>query len=405
MRILLVGSGAREHALLYSMKKDYPTYEYYALPGNPGMEIPSISLQEAMEKNWDLVLIGPEEPLVKGMADVFREKGIPVFGPGAEAAALEGSKIFSKNFMRKYAIPTAKYKVARSYNEALNILMKFSELPVIKGDGLAGGKGVFLPRSVNEAQSIIEALMVEDLLGSSGSKLVFEERLEGKEISFFYLVNEKGYRYLGCARDHKRAHDGGEGLNTGGMGTFSPVPDMGEKDLIEIDEIMDKTFQGMMAEEMDYRGVLFIGCMRTKEGLKVLEYNVRFGDPETQVLMARLKSDFLELALAVAKNEELPEVVLTDQVALCVVLASQGYPGEILKDQPIQIGNLKEDLLLFSGGTSLIDGVLVNSSGRVYSLVSLGENLQEARKKVYDNIGQIQFKGVWYRKDIGVVSN
>lgn len=401
MKILLIGSGAREHALLYAMKKNHPDYEYFAMPGNPGMEIPSLELVEAMEEKWDFVIIGPEDPLAQGLADDFRKKGTLVFGPAANAAILEGSKIFSKNFMEKYAIPTARSKQAQSYKEALDVLMEFKKLPVIKADGLAGGKGVFLPESVNEAHSILEALMIEDLLGSSGSKVLFEEKLEGPEISFFYLVNRQGYEYLGSARDHKRAYDGGKGPNTGGMGTYSPVPDLDEKDKIEIDEIMKKTYQGILAENMDYRGVIFIGCMRTKEGLKVLEYNVRFGDPETQVLVARLESDFLELALAVAKNETIPEVILKDQVALCVVLASQGYPHGLLKDQPIEIGNLDEDILLFSGGTSLLDGVLVNSSGRVFSLVALAENFAEAREKAYGNIDKVKFQGVWYRRDIG----
>ncbi|NLY37513.1 MAG: phosphoribosylamine--glycine ligase [Tissierellia bacterium] len=401
MKILLIGSGAREHALLYAMKKNHPDYDYFAMPGNPGMKIPSLEEAAAMELKWDLVIIGPEDPLARGVADDFRKKGILVFGPGADAAALESSKIFSKNFMQKYDIPTAAYKEARTYKDALNVLMKFSDPPVIKADGLAGGKGVFLPESINEAHSILEALMVENLLGSSGSKVLFEEKLEGPEISFFYLVNKQGYKYLGSARDHKRAYDGGKGPNTGGMGTYSPVPDVDEKDMKQIDEIMERTYRGILAENMDYRGVVFIGCMRTKEGLKVLEYNVRFGDPETQVLMARLESDFLELAMAVAKNELIPEVLLKDQVALCVVLASKGYPNEILKDQPIEIGNLEEDILLFSGGTSLLDGVLVNSSGRVFSLVALGDNFEQAREKVYGSIDRVKFQGMWYRRDIG----
>lgn len=401
MRILLIGSGAREHALLYAMKNQHPDYDYFAFPGNPGMGIPSVEEKEALETAWDLVVIGPEDPLVRGVADRFRKQSIRVFGPGADAAALEGSKIFSKSFMQKYAVPTAYSREARTYQEALDVLMEFHELPVIKADGLAGGKGVFLPESVNEAHSIVEALMKENLLGSSGSNLLFEEKLVGPEISFFYLVNKTGYRYLGSARDHKRAYDGGKGPNTGGMGTYSPVPDVDEKDLKEIDEIMEKTYQGLLAEKMDYRGVIFIGCMRTARGLKVLEYNVRFGDPETQVLMARLDSDFLELALAVSENRPLPEVHLKDQVALCVVLASEGYPGELLKDQPIHVGELDKDILLFAGGTREIDGVLVNSGGRVFSLVALGENFTQARKKVYGNIDRIQFQGVWYRRDIG----
>ncbi len=401
MKVLIVGSGAREHALLYALKENHPDFDYYAMPGNPGMQIPTLDTDEGLEEDWDLVIIGPEDPLVQGLADRYREKGIAVFGPGAQAAALEGSKVFSKKFMEKYEIPTAAFFETNDYLRAREGLKSFRDLPVIKADGLAGGKGVFLPETLSEAEEALESLMKDRLLGESGSRLVLEERLEGPEISFFYLVNKKGYRYLGSARDHKRAYDGGKGPNTGGMGTFSPVPDLSKKDLEEIDSIMEKTYRGIIRENMDYRGVIFIGCMRTSSGLKVLEYNVRFGDPETQVLMARLDSDFFELCLAVAENKDLPGVKLKDQVALCVVAASEGYPGNILDDQKIKIGELEEGVLLFSGGTKLLEGELVNSGGRVFSLVCLGSNFEEARRKVYNNIDRVEFKGRWYRRDIG----
>lgn len=401
MNILIVGSGAREHALLYALKKDHPDFNYYASPGNPGMGIPLLEEEACLERDWDLVLIGPEGPLVSGLADEFRKRGAAVFGPGKEAARLEGSKIFSKRFMDKYDIPTAKFFETQDYLKALQALMDFEELPVIKADGLAAGKGVFLPESVNEAQSTLEALMKEGILGSAGKKLILEEKLQGPEISFFYLVNEKGYEYLGSARDHKRAYDGGRGPNTGGMGTYSPVPDLDEKDRDEIEKIMEKTYRGILLEEMDYRGVIFIGCMKTRAGLKVLEYNVRFGDPETQVLMARLDDDFYKLCQAVANNERIPSPRLKAQKAICVVLASKGYPAELLVDQEILIDQMPEDLLLFSGGTKSQDGRLVNSGGRVFSLVALGESFELARKKVYDNIGRVSFEGMWYRRDIG----
>lgn len=401
MNILIVGSGSREHALLYSLQKDHPHHNYYGYPGNPGMKIPSIGNEEFHRRNWDLVIIGPEAPLVDGMADELRKNSIPVFGPGAQGAQLEGSKAYSKKFMDKYGIPTAKFKETSDYREALDFLDNFEALPVIKADGLAAGKGVFIPETKEEAMEVLQSLLLGHALGASGSKLVLEERLEGPEISFFYLVNKKGYEYLGSARDHKRAYDGDKGPNTGGMGTYSPVPDVSDRDLKEIEEIMEKTYQGILEEDMDYRGVVFIGCMRTAEGLKVLEYNVRFGDPETQVLMARFESDFLELALAVANNQDLPPVKLRQEVALCVVLASKGYPGELLTGQTISLSSLDEGILLFSGGTSSRDGQLVNSGGRVFSMVGLAESFTEARKKVYNNINKVSFEGVWYRKDIG----
>lgn len=401
MNILIVGSGAREHALLYSLQKDHPHYNYYGYPGNPGMKIAAVGNEEFHRRNWDLVIIGPEAPLVDGMADELRKNNIPVFGPGASAALLEGSKAYSKRFMDKYEIPTAKFMETEDYKKALIYLDGFESLPVIKADGLAAGKGVFIPETKEEAREVLESLLVGHALGASGAKLVIEERLEGPEISFFYLVNKKGYEYLGSARDHKRAYDGDQGPNTGGMGTYSPVPDVSDRDLEEIERIMEKTYKGILEEEMDYRGVVFIGCMRTTDGLKVLEYNVRFGDPETQVLMARFDSDFLELALAVANNKNLPPVKLRQEVALCVVLASKGYPGDLLTDQRISFSSLDDDILLFSGGTSSQEGVLVNSGGRVFSMVGLADNFTEARKKVYSNIDKVSFEGVWYRKDIG----
>lgn len=400
MKIILVGSGAREHALLYAMQKNHPDLEYYGVPGNPGMGIPSLSLEEALKIGADLVIIGPEGPLVKGLADEFRRMNIPVFGPSAKAAQLEGSKLFSKTFMQRYGIPTARAMEAKDYPSSVEALEVFSHLPVIKANGLAGGKGVFLPENDLEAKDILKALFLDNLLGESGSKVLLEERLQGPELSFFYLINKTGYRYLGCARDHKRAYDDDLGPNTGGMGTFSPVPDCSEEDLAQIQEIMDKTYQGILREVMDYRGVVFIGCMKTEEGLKVLEYNVRFGDPETQVLMARLESDFLSLALATAKNQALPPVKLKEEVAVCVILASRGYPGDLLLGQPISTQEFDPGVLLFSGGTALESGVLVNSGGRVFSLVSLGKNFEEARLKAYANVGRVHFEGMWYRKDI-----
>lgn len=401
MNILIVGSGAREHVLLHSLQKRYPQYNYYGYPGNPGMKIPSVGNEEFYRRSWDLVLIGPEAPLVDGMADELRKNQVPVFGPGAQAAQLEGSKIFSKKFMDRYEIPTAKFFESDNLDEALACLEEFDEIPVIKADGLAAGKGVFIPETKEEAQQVLESLLKDKALGQSGSKLVLEERLEGPEISFFYLVNKKGYQYLGSARDHKRAYDGDKGPNTGGMGTFSPVPDLTQEDLDQADEIMEKTYKGILEEEMDYRGVVFIGCMKTADGLRVLEYNVRFGDPETQVLLPRLETDFLQVALAVANNDQIPALELSDKVALCVVLASEGYPDQPKTGFPISMDFLPEDVLLFSAGTSTKDGQLINSGGRVFSLVALDQDFASARKLVYDNINKVSFEGVWYRKDIG----
>lgn len=403
MRILIVGSGAREHALCYALREN----TLFVMPGNPGMKSlatlipgdildPERVLQVVRDHEVELVLIGPEAPLAAGISDLLREENIWVFGPNREASRLESSKAFAKEFMRKYQIPTADYVVVEDEEHFLQYADKNY---VIKADGLAGGKGVFIPQTQAEYKAIGESLFRDKSLGASAELVVLEEYLEGSECSFFYLVNNHSYTYLGDAKDHKKAFEGERGPNTGGMGAISPVMDLCERELTQMHEIMERVYAGLHQEGLSFQGVLFIGAKRAGDGLKVLEFNVRFGDPETQSLLLRIESDFTKHIIQVAMDQPLDEVKRTDQCAVGVVLASENYPDKPLLDQQIQIGEL-EDVFLFHGGTKEVDGELYNSSGRVFTLVALESEVLKASEKVYKEISKIHFNGSRYRKDI-----
>lgn len=410
MNVLIVGSGGREHVLATVIKDSAYANEVFVSPGNPGMKdvatvVPAQGVDELLalikKESVELVVIGPEQPLVDGLADQLHAEGISVFGPGKEGAMLEGSKAFAKEFMEEFSIPTAKVELAFSLDEAREILQKWEGLPVLKADGLAAGKGVFLPESLEETDAILLDLFVREQLGSAAKCLLFEERLYGPEISFFMLRNEKGYTYLGSARDHKRAYDGDLGPNTGGMGTVSPAEELSPDEKKDLEDILEKTHQGLLSSNIDFRGVLFIGVMRTEDGLKVLEYNVRFGDPETQSLLPRVQEDLLMLLKKTADGEELPEKVHYKYPAgLCVCIASEGYPISPATPQKVTLLPMEEDVLLFHAGTKEIDGNLMATGGRVFSLVAFGEDVVQARARVYKNIVHVQFPGMWYRKDI-----
>lgn len=410
MNILLIGSGAREHTLAYIFRQSPLCGQLYAAPGNPGIgelaELWTYSssdelLQLAKEKSIDLAVIGPEQPLVEGLADVLRGAGIAVFGPGREGAALEGSKAFSKEFMESMEIPTARAAIAHSLDEARELAAAWEELPVLKADGLAAGKGVFLPECREELEAVLLDLYARDSLGEAGKKLLLEERLVGPEISLFALRSESGYCYLGCARDHKRAYENDEGPNTGGMGTISPAEEMSTEEKEQAKDILEKTHRGLLEKNIPFRGVLFVGAMRTKDGLKVLEYNVRFGDPETQSLLPRIEDDMLELISKTAQGEPLPETVSYKEPAgVCVCLVSEGYPISSSEPARVSFGEREEGVLLLHAGTKEIDGQLYASGGRVFSLVAFGTDVAKARGRVYKNINAVHFPGMWYRKDI-----
>ncbi len=410
MNVLIIGSGAREHTLATLVKESPLSKRVIVAPGNPGMKDVAevVALREQKEllafakrEKVDLVIIGPEQPLVEGLADVFRSAGLPVFGPGREGAKLEGSKAFSKVFMEEFSIPTAHAEMATTLDEARAIANNWEGLPVLKADGLAAGKGVFLPETPEETEATLMDLFVHHHLGAAANCLLFEERLIGPEISFFMLRNEKGYTYLGSARDHKRAYDGDMGPNTGGMGTISPAEELSSKEEEQLKEIMESTHRGLLSRKIDFRGVLFIGAMRTEKGLKVLEYNVRFGDPETQSLLPRIKEDILELLKKTAEGEELPPAVsYTYPAGVCVCIASDGYPVRGAVPQKVTLQTPDEGVRLFHAGTSETNGELVASGGRVFSLVAFGDDVVQARARVYKNIDSVHFEGMWYRKDI-----
>lgn len=408
MNILVIGSGGREHALVDALARSKAKHRLFALPGNPGIAglarciSGSVTDEELLwevcqDKAIDLVVFGPEQPLAAGMADLVRSWGILAFGPGQAGAELETSKVFAKQFMSRHGIETAKYQVVTSYEE----MKQAKRLPVvIKADGLAAGKGVFIPNDDAEYDQVAKELFLDKSLGDSANQVILEDCLVGEEISFFYLLNGKDSFYLGSARDHKRAYDGSKGPNTGGMGAFTPV-EMTEQDKLDIALIVKNTVTGLQAEGIDFRGVAFIGCMRTEDGLSVLEYNVRFGDPETQALQAQWGTHLDELLIASAKGLAFPAVEIKQTPSVCVVMCSQGYPGKTLTAQPIQLGPLSHSQL-FHAGTALENGVLVNRGGRVFNVVAQGETIEQARQLVYDDIRQISFTGSWYRKDIAL---
>lgn len=416
MKVLVIGSGGREHAIAYKLSLSKHVDEIHALPGNPGIaklgKCVPISVDNSYEilnyvkeNNFDLTVIGPEVPLCNGLADLLEENGFKVFGPKKLAATLEGSKSFSKRFMDKYNIPTAKYVETNTYEEALNALEKFEFPLVIKADGLAAGKGVVICENKEKAVETLQELLINKSLNDAANKLVIEEFLEGFECSLLCFIDGKSIVPMVSAKDHKQIYDNNIGPNTGGMGTVSPNPFLPEGiDEILNEEIVKPFLKGIQAENMDYKGVVFIGLMIKDNKPNVLEFNVRFGDPETQVILLRLKSDLFEIMNAVA-NQKLDEVKVewSDSYAACLVLASNGYPGSYKKGLKISnIDNVDENIVVFHAGTSLKDNELVTNGGRVLNICALGTSLNDVREKVYKAAEIIDFEGKYYRKDIGL---
>ena len=415
MKVLVIGSGGREHAIAYKLNQSSKVDKIYAIPGNPGIakigeciegsvEDNKMIVDFAKENKIDLTVIGPEVPLCNGLADDLEAAGLMAFGPTKHAATLEGSKAFSKDFMVRHNIPTAKYKEVNSYDEAIEAINDFDYPLVIKADGLAAGKGVVIVDNVDDAKTTLKEMMVDGSLDGAGSKVVLEEFLTGFECSLLCFCDGETIVPMVSAKDHKQIYDGNIGPNTGGMGTVSPNPFMPENmDEVLKNDILDPFMKGLKADNMDYRAVVFIGLMIENGKAKVLEFNVRFGDPETQSIMLRLDSDLYDIMVGCAtKTLKDVEVKWNDQHVACLVLASGGYPGSYAKG--IEIKNIDDcdDCVIFHAGTAIKDGKLVTSGGRVLNICATGSSLEDVRNKVYAVADKIDFEGKYYRKDIGL---
>ncbi len=415
MKILLIGSGGREHALLHCIAKSPKVDTLYVAPGNGGMDnlatMVPIAADDitalkafAVKEQIDLTLVGPEIPLVAGIADEFQKEGLSVFGVNKVCAQFEGSKEFTKEFLAKYNIPTAGYFSTTSYEEAVSKIGVYGYPMVIKADGLAGGKGVILAENKAEAEKALEDIMVKQVFG--GSKVVIEEYLTGIEASILCFVDGKTIVPMETAKDHKRALDGDLGLNTGGMGTFSPNNIMtAQLDDIIAETILQPIIKGFIAEGLDYKGILFIGLMIEDNKPKVLEFNVRLGDPETQVVLPRLETDFIEIVEKILAGElSSCDITWKKQHSACVVLTAKGYPEAYATGAEITgLDAVDEDILVYHAGTKLQDGKVLTNGGRVLNVVALGDTLEEARVKVYQNLEKIHFEGKTFRRDIGTI--
>lgn len=418
MKVLIIGSGGREHAIAWKVAQNPQVEKIYCAPGNGGIgqvaECVPIGAMEfdklaafAKEREIDLTIVGMDDPLVGGVVDVFEKEGLRVFGPRKNAAILEGSKAFSKDLMKKYNIPTAAYENFDNPEDAISYLKEKAEFPIVlKADGLALGKGVLICNTLEEAEEGVKTIMLDKKFGSAGNTLVIEEFMTGREVSVLSFVDGKTIKTMTSAQDHKRAKDGDQGLNTGGMGTFSPSPFYTK----EIDEFCQKniyqpTVDAMAAEGREFKGIIFFGLMLTEKGPKVLEYNARFGDPEAQVVIPRMKNDMVEVCQACIDGT-LDQINLEfeDNAAVCVVLASDGYPVSYEKGFPIEgLENFegKEGYYVFHAGTALKDGKIVTNGGRVLGVTAKGADLKEARKNAYAATEWIQFKNKYMRHDIG----
>ncbi len=416
MNVLVIGNGGREHAVCQALFKSPKVDKIYAMKGNAGIaeiaecvNVDYCDIQAACD--WvdrkgdiDFTVVTPDDPLALGLVDELERRGHRAFGPRKSAAIIEASKAFSKELMKKYGIPTAKYETFEDY-AAAKAYVEICDLPVVlKADGLALGKGVLICKTRKEALDGLQEMMVDAKFGSAGNKVVVEEFLEGPEVSCLAFTDGKTMQPMITSCDHKRAKDNDEGLNTGGMGTFSPAPFFGEKSKKEVmEKIMLPTMYAMNAENRTFKGVLYFGLMKTKDGYKVIEYNARFGDPETQVILPMLKTDLMEIFEAIV-DERLDEVNIEweDGACVCLVLASGGYPERYERGKEITFGDLDEDIVVCHAGTANKDGKLVTSGGRVLGVCAKGADIETARKKAYANAEKISFEGMYYRKDIGV---
>jgi len=414
MNVLVIGSGGREHAIVWKVSQSPKLTKLYALPGNPGMaelaeNVNGISVDDhaavasfCKEKQIDLVIVGPEAPLAAGLVDLLSAQGIRCFGPSQAAAQIEASKSFAKDFMARHNIPTAKYATFSNYDEAVRYLEAVDYPIVIKASGLAAGKGVILPETMDEAKSTLEEILVKKVFGEAGAEVVIEERMTGQEVSLMAFTDGKSVVPMLPAQDHKRLLDGDKGLNTGGMGAYAPAPIFTSAMMNEaVEKVLKPAVHGMKSEGNPFVGVLYAGLMLTSNGIRTLEFNCRFGDPETQVILPLLETDLVEIAEAcVDGNLSNINVQWKNGAAVCVVLASKGYPEKVGSGKVVTIEQLPDDMVCFHAGTKMEDENLITSGGRVFGLTTWAEDIAIAVKKVYANIGKVTFDGMQYRKDI-----
>ena len=417
MRVLVIGSGGREHALVWKIKQSPKVEKIFCAPGNAGTSefadnIPIAAddieglLQFAMKKEIGLTVVGPEQPLVMGIVDRFEVKGLRIFGPSASAAELEGSKSFSKDIMQKYGLPTAEYKIFTSAESATKYIQAKNCPLVVKANGLAAGKGVLLCRSSREALVAVDTIMRQRLFGEAGDQIVVEEFLEGQEISVLAFSDGQSVLLMDSAQDHKAVYDGDIGPNTGGMGAYSPAPVFTELMRQKVrDKIMLPMVRAMQQEGRTYKGILYAGLMLTKTGPQILEFNARFGDPETQPLMVRMETDIIPLFEACIDGTlGQCQVNWKNKSSVCVVMTAEGYPGTYQKGEIIsglQNANSTPEVVVFHAGTKEKDGKVLTNGGRVLGVTATGANTESAIQRAYDAVGKVNWRGVHYRKDIG----
>jgi len=418
MRVLVIGGGGREHTLVWKISQSPKISQVYCAPGNAGIsqlarciDIDADNIEKlvdfAKKEKIDLTIVGPELPLSKGIVNEFNRWGLKIFGPSREATKIESSKVFSKYLMKKYNMPTANHEVFRNSEKAFDYIKQQAFPLVIKADGLAAGKGVFIAKNLAQARNALDTLMEEKKFGEAGRKVVVEEFLEGEEVSILAFCDGKTVVPMVSSQDHKKIFNDDQGPNTGGMGAYSPVPfytDKLEKRVLE--EILKPTIRGLRSEGREYKGVLYAGLILTKEGPKVLEFNARFGDPETQVILPRLKTDLIDILNAVIDGSlHKINIEWEDNAAVCVVVASGGYPGKYQKGKVIngleRLEKMK-DIIVFHAGTKLQDNKIITSGGRVLGITAWDDTISKAKEKAYEGVEKIYFEDMYYRKDIAV---